>query len=380
MVDKLTEAKIHIVCGAIKLIQHYYYTFIHKNPCMNSSQMGNKWLREVLDGNDDRCFKVLRMEKNCFYKLCNDLQANYGLQGSRKKIVTEIIGMFLHILGHGVRNELAQEHFQHYTWTVCTYFSKFLDAICLMSVVVLKPQDPEFKDIPIQILNDSRYMHHFKDCIGTIDGVHVQARITPQNQVPFIGRKGTPAQNIMVVCNFDMQFIYALVGCKGNAHDARIFLLALRDPSANFPKPPELDVGYPQIKGFLGPYKNERYHLQVFRQSGQPEGYKEVFNHAHSFLRSVIERTFGVWKKKWKILRYMPSYSFEKQVKIIITTMTFHKYIRRHTKHDRHFAKIIDNYGIVEYNEDLEPHITGVTKSLEMDALRNIIARSLLGM
>ncbi|KAL5574193.1 hypothetical protein UlMin_023790 [Ulmus minor] len=292
MVDKLTEAKLHVVCGAIELIQHYYDTFIHKNPCMNSSQMGNKWLREVLDGNDNRCFRMLRMEKkNCFYKLCNDLQANYGLQGSRRTNVTEIIWMFLHILGHGVGNKLAQEHFQHSAWTMCIYFSKVLDAICLMSVDVLKPHDPEFKDIPIQISNDSRYMPHFKDCIGAIDGVHVQARITPQNQVPFIGRKGTPTQNIMAMCNFDMQFIYALVG----------------------------------------------------------------------------------WED-------MSSYSFKKQVNIVITTMTLHNYIRRHTEHDRHFAKITDNYGRVEDNEDLEPHINGVTRSLEMDALRDVIAGSLMGM
>ncbi|KAL5560495.1 hypothetical protein UlMin_036706 [Ulmus minor] len=325
MVDKVTEAKLHVVCGVIELIQHYYNTFIHKNPCMNSSQTGNKWLREVLDGNDDRCFRMLRMEKK-------NLQI-------------------------------------------------VLDAICLMSVDVLKPQDPEFKDIPIQILNDSRYMPHFKVklitdffflllmyCIGAI-GVYVRARITPQNQVPFIGRKGTPTQNKMVVSNFDMQFIYALVGWEGNDHDARIFLSTLRDPSANFPKQREgkyylVDAGYPQIKDFLGPYKNERYHLQVFRQSGQPEGYKEVFNHAHFSLRN----------KKWKILRDMPSYSFEKQVKIVIATMTLHNYIRRHTEHDRCFAKITDNYGRVEDNEDLEPHMTGVTRSLKMDALIDVIA------
>ncbi|KAL5549571.1 hypothetical protein UlMin_004802 [Ulmus minor] len=260
MVDKLTEAKLHVVCGAIELIQHNYNTFIHKNPCTNSSQTGNKWLREVLDGNDDR--------------------SNYRLQGSRRTNVIEIIGMFLHILGHGV---FAQERFQHSAWT---------------------------------------------DCIGTIDGVHVQACITSQNQVPFIGKKGTPTQNIMDVCKFDMQFIDALAGWEGNAHDAQIFLSALRDPNANFPKPLE------------GPYKNERYYLQVFRQSGQLEGYKEVFNHAHSSLRSVIECTFGIWKKKkWKILRDMSSYSFEKQIKIVIVTMTLHNYIRRHNDHDRHFAK-----------------------------------------
>ena len=76
--------------------------------------------------------------------------------------MTEIIEMFLHTLGHGVGNKLAQECFQHFAWTVCTYFSKVLDTICLMSVDVLKPQDPEFKNILIQILNDSRYMPHFK--------------------------------------------------------------------------------------------------------------------------------------------------------------------------------------------------------------------------
>ncbi|KAL5562843.1 hypothetical protein UlMin_032590 [Ulmus minor] len=314
MVDKLTDVKLHVVCGAIELIQHYYNTFIHKNPCMNSSQIGNKWSREVLDGNGDRCFKMLRMDKNCFYKLCNDLQANYGLQGSSRTNVTKITGMFLHILGHGVGNKLAQKRFQHSAWTVCTYFSKVLDAICLMSVDVLKPQDLEFKDIPIQILNGSRHMPHFKDCIDAIDDVHVQACITPQNQVPFISRKEIPTQNIIVVCNFDMQFIYALVGWEGKAHDAHIF--------------------------FIG---------------------------------------FAMEKKQWKILRDMPSYSFEKQVKIVVATMTLHNYIMRHTEQDRHFAKIADNYGRVEDNDDLEPHITSVTRSLEMDALRDVITGSLMG-
>ena len=104
----------------------------------------------------------LGWKKKLFYKLCNDLQANYGLQGSRRTNVIEIIGLFLHILGHVVRNKLAQEHFQYFAWTVCTYFNKVLDAICLMSVDVLKSQDSEFKDIHIQILNDSRYLPHFQ--------------------------------------------------------------------------------------------------------------------------------------------------------------------------------------------------------------------------
>ena len=67
MVDKLMEAKLHVACGAIELIQYYYNTFLHKNPCMNYSQMGNKWLREVLDVNYGRCFRMEK--KNLFLQI-----------------------------------------------------------------------------------------------------------------------------------------------------------------------------------------------------------------------------------------------------------------------------------------------------------------------
>ncbi|KAK2656622.1 hypothetical protein Ddye_009674 [Dipteronia dyeriana] len=88
-------------------------------------------------------------------------------------------------------------------------------------------------------------------------------------------------------------------GWEGSAHDTRVFLSVLRDSQSNFSKPPNgkyylVDVGYPQMKGFAGPYKGERYHLSHFHRGEQQTGHKEIFNHAHSSLRSIIERTFGV--------------------------------------------------------------------------------------
>jgi len=72
-----------------------------------------------------------------------------------------------------------------------------------------------------------------------IDGVHVQATIPPEDQVPFIGRKRVPTQNVMAVCDFSMKFIYAYAGWEGSAHDTRIFFSALRNRQLKFPKPPE---------------------------------------------------------------------------------------------------------------------------------------------
>ncbi|KAK2641731.1 hypothetical protein Ddye_023494 [Dipteronia dyeriana] len=82
-----------------------------------------------------------------------------------------------------------------------------------MAKVIIKPLDPEFRSTPQEILSNSRYMPHFKDCIGAIDSVHVQASISLCDQVPYIG-------------------------WEDSAHDSRVFLSALRDPQSNFPKPP----------------------------------------------------------------------------------------------------------------------------------------------
>ncbi|CAN6712087.1 unnamed protein product [Malus baccata var. baccata] len=254
-----------------------------------------------------------------------------------------------------------------------------------MAVDVIKPLDPEFNGVSAEILSDSRYMPHFKNCIGAIDGAHVQATIPHGDQVPYIGRKGTPTQNVMAACNFDMQFISACAGWEGTAHDTRIFLSVLRNSVLNFPKPPNgkyylVDAGYPQISGYLGPYKGERYYLPDFRRGREPTGSREVFNHRHSSLRSVTECTFGVWKKRWNILRDMPSYPFKKQVKIIIATMMLHNHIRRHARRDNHFDNMKDDLDDDTYSDDEEEeyHITEGPGAQEIETLRNNIAASLM--
>ncbi|KAH1047309.1 hypothetical protein J1N35_038093 [Gossypium stocksii] len=97
------------------------------------------------------------------------------------------------------------------------------------------------------------------------------------------------------------------------------------------------------MKGYLGPYRGQRYHLPNFRRGRPVSGKEEIFNHSHSSLRSVIERTFSVLKKKWAILRDMPSYSFERQTMIVVATMTIHNFIRKHVgRNDADFMEYED--------------------------------------
>ncbi|KAL9840401.1 putative harbinger transposase-derived nuclease domain-containing protein [Arabidopsis thaliana] len=80
---------------------------------------------------------------------------------------------------------------------------------------------------------------------------------------------------------------------------------------SEFPLPPTdncyvVDSGYPKKEDFLAPYKfsrnrNIQYHTSQFENGPPPRNRHELFDRCHVSLRSVIERTFGVWKKKWRI-------------------------------------------------------------------------------
>jgi len=65
---------------------------------------------------------------------------------------------------------------------------------------------------------------------------------------------------------------------------------------------------------------------------------KETFNHAHSQIRNVIERSFGVLKMKWRILLNMQKFPEHKQTRIIVTCMALHNFIRESGIADREFA------------------------------------------
>ncbi|TYK11643.1 L10-interacting MYB domain-containing protein-like [Cucumis melo var. makuwa] len=97
--------------------------------------------------------------------------------------------------------------------------------------------DPQFKTTSDKVKQDTRYWSYFKDCTGAIDVTHIQV---------------------------------------------------LRRPHLGFSHPPK-DSGYPQTKGYLGPYRGEQYHLADFRRGSQPKDMKEVKIVAsmalHNFIR-----------------------------------------------------------------------------------------------
>ncbi|XP_024962168.1 uncharacterized protein LOC112502491 [Cynara cardunculus var. scolymus] len=154
--------------------------------------------------------------------------------------------------------------------------------------------------------------------IGTLDGTLIHAIVPASHQTAYRGRGGGRCyQNVLEICDFNMIFTFVWTGWEGIVHDSRILREVAFNPRSGFPFPPQdkyylCDVAYTNARGFLAPYRNTRYWLADFRRR-RALTKEERFNHAHAQLRNVIERTYGVLKARFPILKQMAPFPFTTQ-------------------------------------------------------------------
>ncbi|XP_020591117.1 putative nuclease HARBI1 [Phalaenopsis equestris] len=285
------------------LLLEYYRSSYRRIPRMTSSFIGDKWVGEMLAGHPIRFSNIFRMTAPIFIDLLHELSRNHHLQGSSRTTTREVLAITLYMLSQNESVRGAMERFQHSSETISRYFSKGLQALVSLATQIIKPTDTSFANIPEQIANDSRYMPYFKNCIGAIDGTHVDARLPSHEKIAYIGRSGTTTQNVMAVCDFNMCFTFVMAGWEGSAHDSRLFSYATRNRTQCFPHPPPgkyylVDAGYPMLRGYLKPYPDTRYHIPDFeRASGNIRGKKEMFNKRHSALRGLLKELSGCGRR-----------------------------------------------------------------------------------
>ncbi|KAF3780848.1 hypothetical protein EJ110_NYTH38284, partial [Nymphaea thermarum] len=151
-----------------------------------------------------------------------------------------------------------------------------------------------------------------------------------------------------------------LAGWEGSATDSRVLYNALDHPTDPFVVPEGkyylADGGYPNIVGFLTPYRGYRYHISEFDTPGarRPRTPQELFNHSHLSLRNTVERTFGMLKTCFPISKMQVHYPFQKQAQIVLATCVLHNFIIDHNPNAEQFgdeaASSIDNF--VENEDD----------------------------
>ena len=102
------------------------------------------------------------------------------------------------------------------------------------------------------------------------------------------------------------------------------------------------------MTGYLAPYRSGvPYHLNEFNNHNIFHGPKELFNHRHSSLRNVIERSFGVLKSRFPILRNMPRFKPIRQGTIVLACCVVHNWIIMQRERDEFFDEeyVADEFG-----------------------------------
>ena len=118
------ESWLDELARAFALFIDYYCTYICKEPCYSFE---NRWIRELLNGHEDRCFRMFRMNADAFCSLCVKMEIKYGLQSSKRASVQEKVAIFSYVVGQITSNKHTCERFLHLGKMISRYFDERYD-------------------------------------------------------------------------------------------------------------------------------------------------------------------------------------------------------------------------------------------------------------
>ncbi|KAL0440765.1 UNVERIFIED_CONTAM: hypothetical protein Sradi_0015400, partial [Sesamum radiatum] len=164
------------------------------------------------------------MTKPCFYALVDALTSRGLLPHGQTSRVSSIeeVALFMQTVGMHKRQRDNMERFQHSLETINRRFHRVLSALCAMAPELITR--PSFTETHARITNNPDFYPFFKHFVTFCDiavglhrsyGWHVGTGMGPRvDQNRYRSRKGGLAQNVLAICDFDMNFTYVYAGWK----------------------------------------------------------------------------------------------------------------------------------------------------------------------
>lgn len=295
----------------------------------STSKLGGvEWICEVLEDDRGQGYEKLRIEPHILREFADYVRSKSLLRNTRGVSVEEQIGMFVYMLSRNANFEKLSERFERSRETVHRHIKACFDTILSLKTEFVKYRsaEPHWK-----ISSDSHYWPYFENCIGVIDGIHVPMTISDREAAPYRNTEESLTQNVMLACDFDLNFVHVSCGQEGSASDAAVLYSAIE---SGFQVPRGkyylVDGGYPNTPSFLAPYSGVAYHSEEQEQRNcQPRNFKELFNLRHAHLYNHIKHAVGLLKMRFPILNVATFYRVETQLKIPAAAVVLHNIIQR---------------------------------------------------
>ncbi|MQM21796.1 hypothetical protein Taro_054841 [Colocasia esculenta] len=87
-----------------------------------------------------------------------------------------------------------------------------------------------------KIHSNPKFYPFFKNALGAIDDTHILVKVARDEQGLWRSHKGWTSQNVMACVNFDLLFLYVVVGWEGSASDMKVLTWSIDDGSFGVPE------------------------------------------------------------------------------------------------------------------------------------------------
>lgn len=248
------------------------------------------------------CKQFLRMSPDTFHKLLNKVKPfmteSFISEGVRLAITLHFLGNNEPIISQCRIFALSNGSIQKVKYeTINSLFEALKSSFNLNSALWRK-----------SMLRATSNYPEFDGGFAAVDGTHVPIRTLAKNCDLFRNRKSFVSTNLLILCNLKQRMLFVGTGAPGSYHDSSVykksplFTMLQTIPANLFVF---ADAGYGISKRLLTPYRGTRYHLKEYAAgTSRPQNPKELFNMRHSKTRNVVERTIGILKRRWRLMRY----------------------------------------------------------------------------
>ncbi|XP_025161746.1 putative nuclease HARBI1 [Harpegnathos saltator] len=162
----------------------------------------------------------------------------------------------------------------------------------------------------------------FPGVIGAIDSYHIQISAPTQDTHSYVNWKGYHSILLQGICDSRLKFIDVFIGLCGSAYDARIWELSEIKTLAEANDNRYFNSFYHLLADSAYPLSNRM--LTPYRDNGHLNQMQINYNRKHTYIRVIIERTFGILTGRFRKLKYIYMYATELIPLIVLACCILH--------------------------------------------------------